>query len=521
MTRVHDDTIAAIATASGAAGLAVVRVSGARAVEIADAVFRGAHALADAAGNTLHHGWAVEPVRGPGEPRAPGEPPARPFGARIHAGPSLGEALAPAIRGSARASIAAQEALPEGAARPVSVPEHCIDEVVVALFRAPHSYTREDVVEISCHGGAMPARRMLAALLACGARLARPGEFTLRAFLNGRIDLAQAEAVADLIHAETLAAHELALSQLAGELSRRLEVVSERVADALAEVEARVDFAEDVGGIEVPPHVSAAIAEAERALAELLAGADYARAVREGLRVPIVGRPNVGKSSLFNALLGEERAIVTAVPGTTRDRVSEAIEVAGVRVTLSDLAGLRESREPVEAIGIERAREALESAPVALWVVNGAEPLASEDRWIAERLRAKRVLVALNKRDLPALTRDEHVTALLDGEPRRVVAVSAARREGLEELRAALAELLGAEGGGGQAAAVGNARHAEALGRAHAALAQAGAAATRGAPGEIVALELRESLAAIGEVTGRSVGEDLLDRIFSRFCIGK
>jgi tRNA modification GTPase len=525
MTRVHDDTIAAIATASGAAGLAVVRVSGARAVEIADAVFRGAHALADAAGNTLHHGWAVEPVRGPGEPRPPGEPPARPFGARIHPRPSLGEALAPAIRGSARASIAAQEAPPAGAARPVSVPERripegCIDEVVVALFRAPHSYTREDVVEISCHGGAMPARRMLAALLACGARLARPGEFTLRAFLNGRIDLAQAEAVADLIHAETMAAHELALSQLAGELSRRLEVVSERVADALAEVEARVDFAEDVGGIEVPPHVSAAIAEAERALAELLAGADYARAVREGLRVPIVGRPNVGKSSLFNALLGEERAIVTAVPGTTRDRVSEAIEVAGVRVTLSDLAGLRESREPVEAIGIERAREALESAPVALWVVNGAEPLASEDRWIAERLRAKRVLVALNKRDLPALTRDEHVTALLDGEPRRVVAVSAARREGLEELRAALAELLGAKGGG-QAAALGNVRHAEALGRAHAALAQAGAAATRGAPGEIVALELRESLAAIGEVTGRSVGEDLLDRIFSRFCIGK
>ena len=535
MMRVHDDTIAAIATASGAAGLAVVRLSGARAVEIADEVFRCAHALADAAGNTLHHGWAVEPVRGPGEPRAPEEPPARPFGARIHARPSLSEALAPAIprrsgivthSGSARASIAAQEALPARAARPVSVPErhiseHPLDEVVVALFRAPHSYTREDVVEISCHGGAMPARRVLDALLACGARLARPGEFTLRAFLNGRIDLAQAEAVADLIHAETKAAHELALSQLAGDLSRRLEAVSERVTDALAEVEARVDFAEDVGGVEVPPHVSAAIAEAERALAELLAGADYARAVREGLRVPIVGRPNVGKSSLFNALLGEERAIVTAVPGTTRDRVSEAIEVAGVRVTLSDLAGLRESLEPVEAIGIARAREAVEQSTLAVWVVDGAEPLASEDRWIAEKLRTKRVLVALNKRDLPALTREDHVTALLDGEPRRVVAVSAARREGLEELRAALAELLGAHGGGGQAAALGNARHAEALGRAHAALAQAGAAAARGAPGEIVALELRESLAAIGEVTGRSVGEDLLDRIFSRFCIGK
>jgi tRNA modification GTPase len=409
---------------------------------------------------------------------------------------------------------------PLGAQAPLGS-ERRLDEVVVALFRGPHSYTREDVVEISCHGGSMPAGRVLEALLAAGARLARPGEFTLRAFLNGRIDLAQAEAVADVIHAETAAAHELALSQLAGELSRRLEAVSERVADALAEVEARVDFAEDVGGIEVPPHVIEAIAEAERSLAALFEGAAWARAVREGLRVPIVGRPNVGKSSLFNALLGEERAIVTDVPGTTRDRVSEAIEVAGVRVTLSDTAGLRESVEPVEAIGIARAREALEGCPVALWVVDGAEPLASEDRWIAERLRSKRVLVALNKRDLPAVTRAAQVTALLDGEPVRVVAVSAARNEGLEELRVALASLLGAEGAGGHAGAVGNARHAEALGRARDALARASAIAGRGAPGEIVALELRESLAAIGEVTGRSVGEDLLDRIFSRFCIGK
>jgi tRNA modification GTPase len=190
-------------------------------------------------------------------------------------------------------------------------------------------------------------------------------------------------------------------------------------------------------------------------------------------------------------------------------------------VTLSDTAGLRESVEPVEAIGIARAREALEGCPVALWVVDGAEPLASEDRWIAERLRSKRVLVALNKRDLPAVTRAAQVTALLDGEPVRVVAVSAARNEGLEELRVALASLLGAEGAGGHAGAVGNARHAEALGRARDALARASAIAGRGAPGEIVALELRESLAAIGEVTGRSVGEDLLDRIFSRFCIGK
>ena len=476
-----DDTIAAIATAPGAAGLAVVRVSGARAVAIADAVFRGSRPLAGAAGSTLHHGWAAAP---------------------IHRGP----------RSSA------------GAGHPPESATHRIDEVVVALFRAPHSYTREDVVEISCHGGSLPARRVLDALLAAGARLARPGEFTLRAFLNGRIDLAQAEAVADVIQAETVAAHELATSQLAGELSRRLAAVSEGLANALAEVEARVDFAEEVGGVEVPPHVSAAIAEAECALASLLEGSQYTRAVREGLRVPIVGRPNVGKSSLFNALLGEERAIVTEVPGTTRDRVSEAIEVAGVRVTLSDTAGLRESTEPVEAIGIGRTHAALEESPVALWVVDGGAPLAPEDRWIAEKLRAKRVLTALNKRDLPAVTLAEHVTALLDGAPGNgtgVVAVSAARSEGLDELRAALASLLGAGAAGGHAGAVGNARHVDALTRAREALVRASAIAARGEPGEIVALELREGLAAIGEVTGRAVGEDLLDRIFSRFCIGK
>jgi tRNA modification GTPase len=431
---------------------------------------------------------------------------------------------------------------------------------VVALFRAPHSYTREDVVEISCHGGRMPARRVLDALLAAGARLARPGEFTLRAFLNGRIDLAQAEAVADVIHAETGAAHELALSQLAGGLSRRLEAVTERVTDALAEVEARVDFAEDVGGVEVPPHVIEAIAAAGRELAALLDGAAFARAVRDGVRVPIVGRPNVGKSSLFNALVGEDRAIVTDVPGTTRDRVSEAIEVAGVRVTLSDTAGLRESDEPVEAIGIARARAALEECPIVMWVVDAGAALVPGDAWIAQRLRGKRVLVALNKSDLPAMTGARDVAALLDGGPvaatgavnsrppgvrddrdpesavavlttrgeesvrdrTHFVAVSATRGAGLDDVRAALAVMLGSSGSGaGHAAALGNPRHAEALGRARDALARAGRIADAGEPGELVALELRECLAAIGEVTGRSVGEDLLERIFSRFCIGK
>jgi len=457
-----DDTICALATAPGTGGLAVVRVSGPRAIACAAALM-GEPALASAPGHTLHHGWV-------------------------------------------RAAGAAGERL---------------DEVVVALFRAPRSYTREDVAELSCHGGRVSADRVLRALVEAGVRPAAPGEFTLRAFLSGRLDLAQAEAVADVIHAETNSAHAVALAQLSGALSRRVGEIEDRVTDALGEVEARVDFAEDVGGIEVPGHVSRAIADAADALDAMLAGAAFARAVREGVRVPLVGRPNVGKSSLFNALLGEERAIVADQPGTTRDRVSEAIELGGVRVTLSDTAGLRESAEPVEAIGVARTREALEHAPLAIWVVDGSAPAGDEDAAVARTLAGRNVIVALNKRDLAARVTPAEVAALVGVDPGRVIEVSAARGEGIARLREAIRDALGGGAGGDLAMAAGNPRHADALGRARAALGRAAAPDARGAAGELVALELREALAAIGEVTGREVGEDLLDRIFSRFCVGK
>lgn len=458
------DTIAAIATATGAAGLAVVRVSGRDALPVADAVFRGARRLSEAPSHTLHHGWAVWPGR----------------------------------------------------------PEDRLDEVVAAVFRAPRSYTCEDVVELSCHGGELPSRRVLAALRSAGARLARPGEFTLRAFLHGRLDLSQAEAVADLIGAATARAHALALSQLAGDLARALESLTERLSDAVAEVEARVDFAEDVGGVEVPAHVIEAIGALDRDLATLLATAPWARAVREGVRVPLVGRPNVGKSSLFNALLGEARSIVTEVPGTTRDRVSESIELAGIRVTLSDTAGLRETADQVESIGVSRARETLAGAALVLWVVDGSTPLATEDRRIAAELSAARVVAVLNKSDRPRATAAAQVAALLNGAAGPVVEVSATTGLGLDTLRETLVRALEADAGGeGTGVALGNLRHIEAIERARTALVRARGAADHRLPGEIVALELRESLAALGEVSGRSVDEDLLERIFSKFCVGK
>jgi len=483
---VLDDTIAALATAPGASGLAVIRVSGRDALRVAGAIFRGAAPLEDAPSHTLHHGWAVWPEV-----------------------PVAGE------HGDAAATATNRPAAP-GRCDPR------LDEIVAAVFRAPRSYTREDVVELSCHGGERCSGRVLAALLAAGARPARPGEFTLRAFLNGRLDLAQAEAVADLIHASTERAREIALSQLAGSLSARLAEIAERIADAAAEVEARVDFAEDVGGVEVPGHVRDAIAGVSAELGRWLEGAAYARAVREGARVPIVGRPNVGKSSLFNALVGEPRAIVTPIPGTTRDRVSESIELEGIRVTISDTAGLRETEDPVEALGVAAAERALEGGAVALWALDASAPLAAEDRAIAGRLLGRRVLVALNKSDRPACVAACDIADLLPGTEARVVRASALRGDGIEELKRTLGAMLAGRAEGLPfESPIGNPRHVEALSEARLALERAEAAAQAGSPGEIVALELRESLEAIGQVTGASVGEDLLDRIFGRFCIGK
>ena len=481
-----DDTIAAIATAIGAAGLAVVRVSGSSALAIADAVFEGAR-LSQAPGHTLHPGWAAWPQGTAGS------------GTDGH--PAVGHP----------ASV-----VPAGPQRTARVR---LDEVVAAVFRAPRSYTRQDVVELSCHGGALSAGRVLAALLAAGARPARPGEFTLRAFLNGRLDLAQAEAVADLVHAETEGAHALALAQLRGELSRQLATISEALRDAVAEVEARVDFAEDVGGVEVPGHVLDRIAGAGSALAALLDGAVYGRALREGVRVALIGRPNVGKSSLFNALVGERRAIVTPHAGTTRDLVSEAIEVAGVRVTLADTAGLREGGDPAEREGVARARAALEESAVVLWVVDSSAPPDEEDRRVAAGLADRRVILALNKCDLPCAAGVGVLEASLGGGSFAAVATSATRGDGIAELRSALGRLLA--GPRGFAGVVASPRHAEALGRARGALGRAHAAAVAGAPGEVVSLELHEALQALGEVTGETVDEDLLERIFSRFCIGK
>jgi tRNA modification GTPase len=279
-----------------------------------------------------------------------------------------------------------------------------IDEVLAVVLPEPRSYTGETMVEITCHGGSYSAPRILAALLAAGARAARAGEFTERAFLNGRMDLAQAEAVADVIHAESELAHRLAAKQIAGALSRGLSDVTESLRDLLAEVEARVDFAEDVDEGALPPSIARGLAAADTALDALLAGSDLGRRAREGVRLALVGRPNVGKSSLFNALLGEDRALVSAVPGTTRDMVSERLEIAGVPVRVMDTAGMREPDDPsspaaagIERMGIARTEREVAGADVVLWVLDASAP-GRGDRAVPALLDA--AAGSLNKSDL-------------------------------------------------------------------------------------------------------------------------
>jgi tRNA modification GTPase len=390
-----------------------------------------------------------------------------------------------------------------------------VDEVLAVTMPSPHSYTRQDVVEIQAHGGIVPLRRILGLTLAAGARLAEPGEMTLRAFLNGRLDLAQAEAVLDVVQARTEAALRVATEQLGGKLSVRVREVRAELVDVLAYLEASIDFVED----EIPPQdVVTPLREIGAALEDILATAGRGLIYRQGIRAAIVGRPNVGKSSLLNALLRGERAIVTPIPGTTRDTLEETVNVGGVPLVLVDTAGIRaETGDEVERIGVERSRAALERADLALLVIDGSQPLTDADWDIAALIGGKPALVVANKCDLPQL---ELATGLLPSVPR--LRVSALTGEGIEALEEAVVELVF---GGAVTTAdtplVSNPRHQASLKRAldHVQAAEGGHLG--GLSSDLVAIDVREAVDALGEITGETVSEDLLEAIFSNFCIGK
>lgn len=451
-----DDTIAAISTPIGQGGIGLVRMSGPDALKIARALFQPARGKADWKSFRLQYGHIVDPDD-----------------------------------------------------------EQRVDEVLVSYMPAPHTYTRQDVVEINCHGGIAPLRKVLDLVLHQGARPAEPGEFTLRAFLNGRIDLAQAEAVLDIVNAHTEAALRLAVDQLDGRLSREVRHVRERLVSVMAYLEATIDFVED----DIPPRdVVPDLREAADALEHLLRGADQGIICREGIRTAIIGRPNVGKSSLLNALLRTDRAIVTPVPGTTRDTLEETLNLSGIPLVLVDTAGIANAAtDPVERLGIERSRDALRRADLILMVVDGSEPLQQEDAEIARLTEGRPTVVAVNKTDLPE-TAD--LSGFLPGAPR--ARISALMGEGLDALRETILDkVLGGEVMQSDSIFVTSTRHKEALSRAVEHVQGALDTLERGMPADFVTIDLRAALDGLGEITGQAFTEDLLDNIFSNFCIGK
>ncbi len=414
--------------------------------------------------------------------------------------------------------------------------QEILDEVLVAFMYAPHTYTREPVVEIQGHGGPLMLRRILRAVLAQGARLAGPGEFTMRAFLNGRLDLAQAEAVMDLIESETEAGQRLAMQQFQGHLSELVQQARTAILGAIARIEASIDFPEDDIPLPQTHELLPFIIEAQKQVSLLLAGSDQGRLYRQGLRVAIIGRPNVGKSSLLNALLRAERAIVTPIAGTTRDTVEEVANLRGVPLHLIDTAGITPSEDPVEQIGVQRSRAAAESADVILLVFDASEALTELDRLVsaevqamgfnvhtsegAEKVQSRPVLLILNKSDqVQKLSLDTLKLLWADG---AFISTSTLSEIGLRSLEDTLADLvLAGRRLYSESVLVTSTRHQEALRRAAEHLQASSVSLEQQLPQDFVSIDLRAAYEALGEVTGETASDDLLDKIFSEFCIGK
>lgn len=452
------ETIVAPATPPGEGGVGIIRLSGPRAVDLLTAVFRGKLPPSRMLSHRLYHGHLVS-----------------------------------------------GDQLP-------------VDEVLAVIMRAPRSYTGEDVVEVHCHGGTQIMRGVLDVFLDAGARIADPGEFTRRAFLNGRLDLAQAEAVIEIIRSRSARASRVALEHLDGHLSRRIHAFSAQCKDSLVLLEAHIDFADDeVGSLDLASLLGP-LRQLSRSMSDLAGSFDAGRALRDGISVLILGRPNVGKSSLMNALLGESRAIVTEVAGTTRDVLEERLVLAGFPVRLIDAAGVRDTDDPVEREGVRRARDKAAAADLILMVVDGSCPLGEEDFLAMQLCREEKTLLIVNKSDQCQLCDLQSLTGFSSR-----VAVSAKHGFGLEALRDSLVRYLSDDVAltGDEGVIITERRHRDALLRAIEALHSFLAAATRGEPLECLALELREVLQALGLITGETAPDEILDQIFSRFCIGK
>jgi len=469
-----DDTIVAIATPTGRSGIGVVRLAGPEARAIAAPMLRLKQDLQPG------HATLGELVEPDHDPRGDGRP--RP------SGPSESSA-GPAPR---------------------------IDEVVVTFFAKPHSYTTDDIIEISAHGSPVVLRHILELAVARGARLAEPGEFTMRAFLNGRIDLTQAEAVRDLIESQTLFQAKVAAQQLEGALAQRLQPIKQKLVELIAQLEAGIDFAEDDVSILPDAIILSHIASVETPLQQLAASFAYGKIVHKGLTLAIVGRPNVGKSSLFNRLVERERAIVTATPGTTRDLVSETVAIGGIPVQLVDTAGIRRALDEAESIGIRKSMEALADADLVLVVLDASQPVAAEDRELLAQVAERPAIVVQNKTDVTSLQ-----FSVANSHP-STVRTSALTGDGIPEL---CTEILRHIGGDAVVQAetgfLTNVRHQGLVRDSLTALEAARAAVANRTPHEMLLLDLYSALRPLDEITGATTTDDILNLIFSTFCIGK
>lgn len=470
-----DDTIAAIATPLGEGGLSVIRISGKDALVVADKAFvplgKSSRRPSAAPSHTIHYGKIVHEGRQ-------------------------------------------------------------VDEVLCAIMRAPRTYTREDIVEITCHGGILSTKTVLDTVLEAGARLAEPGEFTKRAFLNGRLDLTQAEAVADLIHSRTEFALSAANEQLAGKLSQRINQLRDDLMNTLAHIEAHIDFPEEDIAPDTRNKLENRLAGGIAFMDELLATANEGQILRRGVRAAIVGRPNAGKSSLLNQLLGHNRAIVSPIAGTTRDTIEETANIRGIPVVFIDTAGLREARDEIETEGIRRSRESLARAEFILHVLDASEPLTAEDEQCFAEFTGKKRLLVRNKCDLPTQLNSEPLerrsptrreTAEGGSEiGARIIDVSCLTGQGIEALKDAIKALVWSGQVNAEMAQVTiNSRHQDALRRARENTSLALDALRADASLEFVALDLHIAVKAVGEIVGKTTTEDLLDSIFSQFCLGK
>lgn len=458
-----DDDIAAISTPIGSGGIGIVRISGSGSVGIADKIFVSADGrkLCDKKSHTITYGHIVNPKTG-----------------------------------------------------------ETLDEVLVMLMLSPRTYTKENIVEINCHGGLLVTKKVLELVLNNGARLAEPGEFTKRAFLNGRIDLSQAEAVMDIIDSKTELSRKTAMNQLEGSIKQKVHGLREEILDMIAAIEAAIDYPEHDVEEETYSQMHKRITLLKSEIKKLIESADMGRIIREGVEAVILGKPNVGKSSLLNLLLMEERAIVTDIPGTTRDTVEEYMNLGGIPVKIVDTAGIRETGDKVEKIGVEKSRKCAEAADIIFMMLDASCPLSDEDMEILDFIKGRKAVILANKTDIDINIDVDALCKYTDAE--NIIYISVKEGSGIEKLTERFKDMfLGGDVAAKESVLISNARHKNMLEKAMEALDRAIATIESGMPEDFISMDLQDALTALGEITGDSVDDEIIDRIFTRFCLGK